>query len=110
MPTDPARVKRTDPGEPEKCPVWQMHQLYAGDDLKSWIQQGCRSASIGCIDCKRPLVDAIKKELAPIQKNIEDYSNDMGSIRRIVTECSERAREEAEKTLVEVREVMGLDY
>jgi len=110
MPTDPARVKRTDPGEPTKCPVWQMHQLYASEDLKSWIQQGCRSASIGCVDCKRPLIDAITQELEPIQANIKSYSEDMSSIRRIVTEGSEKAREEAEKTLLEVREAMGLDY
>jgi tryptophanyl-tRNA synthetase len=110
MPTDPARVKRTDPGSPDRCPVWQLHQLYAGDDLKSWIQQGCRQASIGCIDCKRPLIDSIQKELQPIQENIKDYSEDMSSIRRIVSEGSEKAREEAEKTLVEVRESMGLDY
>lgn len=110
MPTDPARVKRTDPGEPTKCPVWQMHQLYASEDLKSWIQQGCRSASIGCVDCKRPLIDAITQELEPIQANIKSYSEDMSSIRRIVSEGSEKAREEAEKTLLEVREAMGLDY
>jgi len=110
MPTDPARVKRTDPGEPTKCPVWQMHQLYASQDLKSWIQEGCRSASIGCVDCKRPLIDAITQELEPIQANIKSYSEDISSIRRIVSEGSEKARAEAEKTLLEVREAMGLDY
>jgi tryptophanyl-tRNA synthetase len=110
MPTDPARIKRTDPGDPERCPVWQMHQLYATEDLKNWIQEGCKTASIGCIDCKRPLIDSIQKELSPIQQNIKDYENDMSGIRRIVTEGSERAREEAEKTLDEVREAMGLDY
>jgi tryptophanyl-tRNA synthetase len=110
MPTDPARVKRTDPGEPEKCPVWKLHQIYANDDLKTWIQSGCRQASIGCIDCKRPLIDSVQKELAPIAQNIKDYQEDMQGIRRIISEGSERAREEAEKTLVEVREAMGLDY
>jgi tryptophanyl-tRNA synthetase len=110
MPTDPARVKRTDPGEPEKCPVWQLHQLYATEDLKAWVKQGCRQASIGCVDCKRPLIEAIQKELYPIQQNIKDYESDLSGIKRIVSEGSERAREEAEKTLVEVREVMGLDY
>jgi tryptophanyl-tRNA synthetase len=110
MPTDPARIKRTDPGTPEKCPVWQMHQLYAKDDLKSWIQQGCTQASIGCVDCKRPLIDAIQKQLEPIQANIKDYESDMAGVRHLVAEGSERAREEAEKTLVEVREVMGINY
>lgn len=110
MPTDPARVKRTDPGEPEKCPVWQLHQLYATDDVKSWVQQGCRQASIGCVDCKRPLIAGIQKELEPIQQNIKEYEGDLSGIKRIVSEGSERAREEAEKTLIEVREAMGLDY
>jgi len=110
MPTDPARVKRSDPGEPEKCPVWKLHQLYASDDLKTWIQSGCRQAGIGCVDCKRPLIDAVQKELHPIAENIKDYQQDMQGIRRIITEGSERARAEAEKTLLEVREVMGLDY
>lgn len=110
MPTDPARVKRTDPGNPEKCPVWQMHQLYADESLKSWIQTGCRQAGIGCVDCKRPLIDAIQKDLEPVQKNIKDLQADLSVVKHLVTEGSERAREEAQKTLVEVKEVMGLDY
>lgn len=110
MPTDPARVKRSDPGDPDKCPVWQMHQLYADEGLKSWIQQGCRQASIGCVDCKRPLIDAIKKDLEPVQKNIKDLQGDLSVVKHLVTEGSERARQEAQKTLIEVKEVMGLDY
>lgn len=110
MPTDPARVKRTDPGEPEKCPVWQFHKIYSNDDVKNWVQTGCRSAGIGCVDCKRPVVDAINKELQPIQESIVEYTSDLGSVKRIVSEGSESAREEAIKTLNEVREVMGLDY
>ena len=110
MPTDPARVKRTDPGEPEKCPVWQMHKMYAKEDLKNWIQNGCRSASIGCVDCKRPLIDSIQKELAPIALNLKDYEDDKNAIAHLVTEGAERARDEAQKTLEEVREVMGIEY
>jgi tryptophanyl-tRNA synthetase len=110
MPTDPARVKRTDPGNPDKCPVWQMHQLYADEPLKNWIQNGCRQASIGCIDCKRPLIDSIQKDLNPVQENIKDLQDDLSVVKHLVTEGSERAREEAQKTLVEVKEVMGLDY
>ncbi|HBB53643.1 MAG TPA: tryptophan--tRNA ligase [Legionellales bacterium] len=110
MPTDPARVKRTDPGNPDKCPVWQMHQLYADEPLKNWIQHGCRQASIGCIDCKRPLIDSIQKDLEPVQENIKDLQEDLSVVKHLVTEGSERAREEAQKTLVEVKEVMGLDY
>jgi tryptophanyl-tRNA synthetase len=110
MQTDPARVKRTDPGEPDKCPVWQMHQVYSDETVKSWVQQGCRSAAIGCIDCKRPVIDAIHQELKPIQESIKEYELDLGSVKRIVAEGSERAREEATKTLDHVREAMGLDY
>ncbi len=110
MPTDPARVKRMDPGDPDKCPVWQFHKIYSNEEVKQWVQTGCRSAGIGCIDCKRPVIDAINQELCPIQEAISDYENDLGSVKRIVTEGSEAAREEANKTLNQVREVMGLDY
>ena len=110
MPTDPARVKRTDPGEPEKCPVWQFHKIYSDETTKQWVQTGCRSAGIGCVDCKRPVIDAIHQELAPIQISIKEYQADLSSVKRIVAEGSEQAREEAIKTLNDVREVMGLDY
>ncbi|HHF7343826.1 TPA: tryptophan--tRNA ligase [Legionella feeleii] len=110
MPTDPARVKRTDPGEPEKCPVWQFHKIYSSQTVRDWVQTGCRSAGIGCIDCKRPVIDSIKQELQPIQAAIREYESDLGSVKRIVAEGSEAAREEATKALEDVREVMGLDY
>lgn len=110
MPTDPARVKRTDPGTPEKCPVWSFHKIYSKEDTKAWVQQGCTTAGIGCLDCKRPIVDSIKNELAPIQTAIKDYEEDLSSIKRIVAQSSEKARDEATKTLSEVREAMGLDY
>lgn len=110
MPTDPARVKRTDPGEPEKCPVWQLHKVYSNDEVKDWVQTGCRTAGIGCVDCKRPVVDAIQQELKPIQESIAEYESDLAYVKRIVAEGSENAREEAQKTLSTVREVMGLDY
>lgn len=110
MPTDPARVRRTDPGEPTKCPVWELHKIYSNTEIKNWVEQGCRSASIGCIDCKRPIIDAIQKELKPIQAAIKDYEADLGAVKRIVTEGSEAAREEAAKTMTMVREVMGVDY
>lgn len=110
MPTDPARVKRTDPGEPEKCPVWQFHKIYSNDEVKNWVQAGCRSAGIGCIECKRPVIDSINKELEPIQEAITEFESDLGSVKRIVSEGSESAREVACKNLSTVREVMGLDY
>ena len=110
MPTDPARVKRSDPGEPEKCPVWQWHKVYSDESVKTWVQAGCRTAGIGCIDCKRPVIDAVINELKPIQASIKEYESDFGSVKRIVTEGSEAAREEALETLDDVREAMGLDY
>jgi len=110
MPTDPARVRRTDPGEPEKCPVWQFHKIYSNQEVKDWVQTGCRSAGIGCIDCKRPVIDAVNQELKPIQESIKDYESDLGYVKRIVSDGSEAARDEAGKTLNTVREVMGLDY
>ena len=110
MPTDPARVRRTDPGTPELCPVWKLHEVYSDDTVKDWVQTGCRSAGIGCVECKRPVIDAINQELKPIQDNIRDYEADMGSVKRIAAEGSERARVDAQKTLCDVREAMGLDY
>jgi tryptophanyl-tRNA synthetase len=110
MPTDPARVKRTDPGEPTVCPVWQLHQVYSDNEVKQWAETGCRSASIGCLECKQPVIDAVKKELQPIQAAIKDYEEDLGMVKRIVLEGSEQAREEAIKTITDVRQVMGLDY
>lgn len=110
MPTDPARIKRIDPGEPEKCPVWQWHKIYSNTEVKDWVTAGCRSAKIGCVDCKRPLVNSINQELMPLQESIAEFSSDLGSVKRIMVEGSEVARDEAAKTLKEVREAMGLDY
>ncbi|MFY7697750.1 MAG: tryptophan--tRNA ligase [Legionella sp.] len=110
MPTDPARIKRTDPGNPEHCPVWQFHNIYSDHEVKKWVQAGCRSATIGCVDCKRPLIDSINCELQPIQVAIKDYESDLGLVKQIIAEGSEQARDEANKTLTDVREAMGLDY
>ncbi|MBD3669412.1 MAG: tryptophan--tRNA ligase, partial [Gammaproteobacteria bacterium] len=110
MPTDPARVRRTDPGDPEKCPVWQFHQVYSPDDVREWVVEGCKSAGIGCIDCKRPVIDAVLEELAPIQQQAREYEQDMKTVKNIVKEGSEAARDVARDTLVEVREAMGLSY
>ena len=110
MPTDPARVKRTDPGEPEKCPVWQLHKVYSDPATKEWVQVGCRSAGIGCLDCKQPVIDAIQKELQPIQEAAKEYENDLNLVKSIVAEGTEAARETARETMEEVRSVIGLDY
>ena len=110
MPTDPARVRRTDPGEPEKCPVWNLHQVYSDDDTKSWVQQGCRSASIGCLDCKGPIIDAVQAELAPIRERAKVFEADHELVKNTINEGCERARDTAKQTIIEVRQVMGLEY
>ncbi|RKZ74382.1 MAG: tryptophan--tRNA ligase [Candidatus Parabeggiatoa sp. nov. 1] len=110
MPTDPARMRRTDPGDPEKCPVWQLHQIYSDDDKKTWIQNGCRTAEIGCLDCKQPLIDSVLAELAPIRERALGYIEEPESVRAILNEGCEKARATARETLEEVRQVMGLMY
>ncbi len=110
MPTDPARIRRTDPGDPDKCPVWAFHQVYSDDDVKKWVQQGCRSAGIGCLECKQPLIDAILKEQEPIRERTKEYAADPEIVRGIVNDGCEAARDIARETLDEVRSVMGLSY
>ncbi|MDH5600414.1 MAG: tryptophan--tRNA ligase [Gammaproteobacteria bacterium] len=110
MPTDPARVRKTDPGEPEKCPVWNLHQVYSSDDTKSWVNEGCRSAGIGCIDCKGPIIDAVRAELEPIQERAQEFEADHDLVRNIINEGCDRARDVARSTITEVRQVMGLEY
>jgi tryptophanyl-tRNA synthetase len=108
MPTDPARVRRTDPGDPEKCPVWQFHQVYSPEDLKTWVTQGCTSAGIGCLECKQHVIDAVLAEQAPIRERAMEIMENTNLVRNIVEEGCEAARDVAQETLTEVREVMGL--
>ena len=110
MPTDPARVRRTDPGDPEKCPVWQFHQVYCGDDVKQWVQEGCRSADIGCLDCKQPVIEAVLQEQAPMHERAAQFNENPNLVRNLVEEGCEAARDEARKVIEEVRAVMGLEY
>lgn len=110
MPTDPARVRLSDPGEPERCPVWQLHQVYSDQETQEWVQQGCRGALIGCLECKKPVADAIIAELQPIQQRIADYEKDPAEVQRIIVRGAERASAAAQETLREVRGAMGLDY
>lgn len=110
MPTDPARVHRHDPGEPTRCPVWQMHLVHSQAEVCQWAEQGCRSAGIGCLECKQPLVDSIKAELIPLQERAQDYEQNPDLVRSILAEGAEHARDEARETLVEVRQAMGLHY
>jgi tryptophanyl-tRNA synthetase len=110
MPTDPARVRRTDPGEPEKCPVWQLHQVYSDEDIRTWVQQGCRTAGIGCLDCKQPVIEAVLAELEPIQERAQAYLKDTDGVQTLIARGTEAARTVAQETVEEVREVMGLAY
>ncbi len=110
MPTDPARIRRTDPGDPAKCPVWQLHEVYSDDARKEWVQSGCKSAGIGCIECKQPVIEAVLEELKPIQERAAHYAEDPTLVKNVVAEGCERARKLARETMREVREAMGLNY
>ncbi|MDF1642970.1 MAG: tryptophan--tRNA ligase [Pseudomonadales bacterium] len=110
MQTDPSRGRRTDPGDPEKCPVWQMHEIYSDSSTQEWVQEGCRSAGIGCVDCKRPIVEAVQKELAPIRERAKNYESEPDLVKNIIIEGSEVARDAAKLTMQEVRQAMGLAY
>jgi tryptophanyl-tRNA synthetase len=108
MPTDPARVRRRDPGDPEKCPVWPLHQVYSDEATRNWAWAGCTTAGIGCLECKQPVIDSVLAELAPMRERGRDYEADPGQVRTILAEGTEAARDNARDTLEEVRRVMGL--
>jgi tryptophanyl-tRNA synthetase len=110
MPTDPARVKRTDPGDPEKCPVWQFHLVYSDEKTCEWVQKGCRSAGIGCLECKQRVIDKVLAEQGPMRERAQKYLDDPTLVRSIVADGCDKARELARETMREVREVMGLNY
>jgi tryptophanyl-tRNA synthetase len=110
MPTDPARVHRSDPGNPDKCPVWQFHQVYSDPPTKDWVWKGCTTAGIGCLDCKQPVIDAIKKEQEPWRERAEAYLSNPKQVHWIVEVGTERARTVARETMRDVREAMGLVY
>ncbi len=110
MPTDPARVRRNDPGTPEKCPVWDLHKVYSDERTQAWVQEGCTTAGIGCLECKRCIIDAVEAELAPIREQARELEQDPEQVRSIVISGCEQAREEARETLSEVRSAMGLEY
>jgi len=110
MPTDPARVRRTDVGDPEKCPVWQLHLVYSSEDTRQSVQLGCRSAGIGCIECKQPVIDAVLLEQNPMRERAQQYLDDPALVRNIIADGCEKARKLASETMRDVREAMGLDY
>src|SRR5262249_18906086 len=97
MPTDPARVKRSDPGNPEKCPVWELHKVYSDEERKKWVQKGCTTAGIGCLECKQPVIEAINAELAPIRERAQTYLDDPSLVKNIVADGCEKAKKLAEE-------------
>ncbi|MFN4341519.1 MAG: tryptophan--tRNA ligase [Azonexus sp.] len=110
MPTDTNRVRRTDPGDPARCPVWQLHQVYSDDSTKEWVNHGCKTAGIGCIECKQPVIDGILKEQMPMRERAQMYLDDPTLVKNIIADGCEKARELARETMRDVREAMGLEY
>jgi tryptophanyl-tRNA synthetase len=110
MPTDPARVRKTDPGDPARCPVWQLHEVYSSDETRAWAEKGCKSAGIGCIECKQPVIDGILKEQQPMMERAQTYLDDPSLLRAIIADGCDKARKSAQETMRDVREAMGLDY
>ena len=110
MPTDPARVRRTDRGDPDKCPVWQLHQIYSSESTKQWAREGCTTAGIGCLDCKQPVIEGVLDELAPMRERATMYLEDRTLVRNIIADGCEKARRMAQDTMRDVRDVMGLGY
>ncbi len=110
MPTDPARVKRSDPGTPEKCPVWALHLVYSDEARKAWVQKGCTTAGIGCLECKQPVIEAIIAELKPMRERAQTYLDDPTLVKNILADGNDKARRLAAQTMHDVREAMGLGY
>jgi tryptophanyl-tRNA synthetase len=110
MPTDPARVRRTDAGNPDNCPVWQLHQVYSDTEVRAWADKGCRTAGIGCLECKQPVIDAIIREQQPFLERAQPFLDDPSLVRSILADGCDRARKVAQETMRDVREVMGLRY
>jgi len=110
MPTDPARIRRSDPGEPDRCPVWQFHQVYSDETTRQWAAGGCRSAGIGCLECKQPVIEGILREQQPMLERAEPYVRAPDRVREIVHAGTERARIAAQATMRDVREAIGLNY
>ena len=108
MQTDPARVRRTDPGDPEKCPVWDLHKIYSDEATRKWVTEGCRSAGIGCLDCKKPLIEKVVEEIRGMRRRAQEFEDQPELVRSIVREGADKAREAARQTLEEVRRVMHL--
>ena len=110
MPTDPARIRRTDTGNPKNCPVWELHLEYSEQNTRDWAENGCKTAGIGCLECKEPLIQSILKEQQPMLERAQQYLDDPSLLRALIADGCDKARKTAQETMRDVREAMGLDY
>jgi tryptophanyl-tRNA synthetase len=108
MTTDPARVRRNDPGTPEKCPVWDLHRLYSSDETRAWVRQGCTTAGIGCLECKQPVIEKISADAAMMRERAQPYIDNPGRVREILAAGAVRANAAAAATMQVVRRAMNL--
>ena len=108
MMTDPARVKRSDPGEPEKCPAFQLHKIYCTPEEIEYVSKGCRTAGIGCLECKKVMIKHVVEELAPIQQKRAALEKRPGEVEEVLAAGNRTAQQKASETMAEVRETLGL--
>jgi tryptophanyl-tRNA synthetase len=108
MVTDPARVRRTDPGNPDVCPVYEFHKIYSPQEVQAQINQDCRTAAIGCIDCKKLVADKMVERMAPMWESRASLMSHPSRIDEIVQDGSQRAAKVAKATLAEVNEAMKI--
>jgi tryptophanyl-tRNA synthetase len=110
MITDPARKRRSDPGTPEICPVFDLHKAFSSEETRAWAAHGCRSAGIGCLDCKGRLMDHLLHRLEEIHARRPEFASRPDTVWDVLREGSRRARETARATMEEVRAAMKVDY
>jgi tryptophanyl-tRNA synthetase len=108
MQTDPARVRRTDPGNPDICPVFDLHKIYSDEATRKWSAEGCRTAGIGCLECKAPLIEKVVEEITAMRKRAQEFEDNPDLVRSIVAEGADKAREAARQTIDDVRRAMHL--
>ena len=108
MMTDPARVRRTDPGEPEKCPAFQLHKIYCTPDEIEYVSKGCRTAGIGCLECKKVMIKHVIDDLAPVREKRAVYESKPEEVEAVLASGNRTAQQQASETMTEVREALGL--
>jgi tryptophanyl-tRNA synthetase len=108
MMTDPARVRRQDPGEPEKCPAFQLHKIYCAPQEIDEVSVGCRTAGIGCLDCKKVMIKHVIDDLGPFREKRQVYERRPAEVEEVLAAGNHVAREKAAETMNEVRSAVGL--